>query len=98
MKKKSPTPTKKPSQYKKPVYCNSANAQRNRLHAALREGPVSTIKARHELDILAPAPRIYELRHIEGLKIITHWRTETTPEGHTHRVAEYVLQNQVGAL
>ncbi len=79
-------------------YCSSATAQRARLLTALRKGPVSTIKARHELDILAPAPRIYELRHLEGLKITTHWRTETTPEGFTHRVAEYVLHSQGGEL
>lgn len=98
MKKKSPTPNKKPSQDNKPTYCSSASAQRARLLAALRQGPVSTIKARHELDILAPAPRVHELRHREGIKIITHWRKESTPEGFVHRVAEYVLMAQGGAV
>lgn len=83
---------------KKPTLPNTASAQRARLLTALIKGPVSTIKARHELDILAPAPRVYELRHIEGMKIITHWRTEVTPEGFSHRVGEYVLQSQDGDL
>lgn len=97
MKKKSPAPNnKKLSLNKKPAHSNTASAQRVRLLTALRKGPVSTIKARHELDIIAPAPRVYELRHIDGMRIITHWRTETTPEGFTHRVAEYVLLSQGG--
>lgn len=96
MKKKSPTPNKKPSQ-KMPTHFNTTSAQRARLLAALKKGPVSTIKARHELDIIAPAPRVYELRHQEGHKIITHWRIEITPEGFSHRVAEYVLLNRRAA-
>ena len=86
MKKKSPTPHKKPSQDNNPKHSNTACAQRVRLLAALRQGPVSTIKARHELDIFTPAPRIHELRHIEGHKILTVWRTQKTPEGFSHRV------------
>ena len=98
MKKKSPTPNKKPSQDNMPTHSNTVSAQRARLHAELRLGPVSTIKARHELDIIAPAARIHELRHREGLKITTLWRTEITPEGFSHRVAEYVLQSQGGGV
>jgi hypothetical protein len=97
MKKKSPTPDRKPSQDSKHSHSNTVSAQRARLLAALKHGPVSTIKARHELDIIAPAPRVHELRHREGLKIITLWRTEATPEGCSHRVAEYVLLSQGGA-
>lgn len=76
---------------KKIKCCNSANAQRARFHTELQQGPVSTIKARHELDILAPAARVHELRHGEGLNIVTHWETIETPEGNKHRVAVYVL-------
>jgi hypothetical protein len=98
MKKKSSTPIKKPSPENKPIHSNSTSAQRARLLAALRLGPVSTIKARHELDVIAPAPRIHELRHCEGHEIVTVWRTERTPEGFSHRVAEYVLQGQGGGV
>jgi len=74
----------------------NVEAQRQRLLAALlrAEGAgINTIQARHDLNILAPAPRIYELRHHYGHNIQTIWTTETTPEGHPHRVARYVLLN-----
>jgi hypothetical protein len=70
---------------------NSTSAQRIRLLAALRKHPVSTIHARDELDIMAPAPRVFELRHNRGLNIQTHWKTEPTACGKDHLVAEYVL-------
>ena len=70
---------------------NSTAAQRQRLETELRKHPVSTIYARDELDILAPAPRVFELRYDYGLNIKTHWKTEQTSCGKNHRVAEYVL-------
>ncbi len=70
---------------------NSTAAQRNRLHAVLRRHPVSTIFARDELDIMAPATRVFELRYGYGINIQTHWKTEPTSCGKKHRVAEYVL-------
>ena len=70
---------------------NSTSEQRIRLLAALRKHPVSTIHARDELDIMAPAPRVFELRHNRGLNIITDWKTEPTACGRNHRVAEYIL-------
>lgn len=72
-------------------YSSSLTAQRSRLLKRLEVAPVTTIQARHELDILAPAPRIYELRHNYGHNIQTHWQVEETPEGKPHRVALYVL-------
>ncbi|MFK5914051.1 MAG: helix-turn-helix domain-containing protein [Woeseiaceae bacterium] len=66
-------------------------AQRERLLSALLDAPVSTVQARHELNILAPAPRVYELRHDQGKNIVTNWIVSITPEGFKHRVAEYVL-------
>jgi len=66
-------------------------AQRERLLNALLKSPISTIQARNELNILAPAPRIYELRHDQGKNIIRNWIIATTPEGYEHRIAEYVL-------
>ncbi len=70
---------------------NSTAAQRNLLLAVLRKHPVSTIFARDELDIMAPAARVQELRHKDGFNIFTYWKTEPTSCGKNHRVAEYVL-------
>ena len=72
-------------------HSNSLIVQRARLLRRLKIEPVTTIQARHELDILAPAPRIYELRHKFGHNILTYWQVEETPEGKPHRVALYVL-------
>lgn len=69
----------------------NAKAQRERLLKRLHMGPITTIEARHEEDVLAVAPRIYELRHNEGLNIITLWTTALNPGGQTHRVAQYIL-------
>lgn len=69
-------------------------AQRQRLLAALRQAGnqgITTIQARHKLNILAPAPRVHELRHDFGHNIQTIWTTDTTPEGFPHRIARYVL-------
>ena len=71
---------------------NSAHAQRQRLLARLRSGPLSTIGARRELDILMPAARVHELRHREGWEIQTLRREEETESGKKHNVALYVLQ------
>ncbi len=72
---------------------NSAREQRRRLLEALRLGPVSTLWARRELDILAPASRVLELRH-EGHHIITHWTWEDSGI-RPHRVGTYALLNEV---
>ena len=62
----------------------SAETQRRRLHAYLRvHGNISTIEARAELAIMAPAARVWELRHDEGHHIIT--------ERDLHGVARYHL-------
>lgn len=76
---------------KKQKYDTKLAAQRARLLVWLRERPISTVEARKYLDILAPAPRIYELRHDENFNILTHWCDEATDQGVTHRVARYVL-------
>lgn len=70
---------------------NSLHAQRRRLHEALRCGPVSTIQARRDLDIMMPGTRIFELRHRLGLTIEKVWSIEETEAGNSHRVARYVL-------
>ena len=69
---------------------NSAEAQRARLLDALRIGPVTTLEARRELDIMAPAARVMELRGL-GHQIATIWARQPTHCGKLHRVARYVL-------
>lgn len=70
---------------------NSLPDQRQRLLTWLTEKPITTIEARHYLNILAPAPRVYELRHNFDHNILTFWTDDITPEGRKHRVARYVL-------
>lgn len=70
---------------------NSLQAQRSRLLERLRKKEASTLELRHELDILAVAPRVHELRHQFGFNIQTHWTNDNNPGGGCHRVAKYVL-------
>lgn len=72
---------------------NEASAQRARLLASLRIGPINTLAARHLIDVLHPAARIQELRE-EGHNIATVWTQDVTPEGNHHRVAKYVLMSE----
>lgn len=69
---------------------NSAAAQRARILEQLRRGPLSTLAARAELDVLHPAARIMELRE-EGYCIETLRTLEHSACGRPHRVARYVL-------
>lgn len=69
----------------------SLPAQRQRLLSWLRVKPITTIEARHELNILAPAARIFDLRYSHQLNILTFWDHGFTPEGKKHRIAKYVL-------
>ncbi len=69
----------------------SAEAQRKRLIDALRCGPVTTIEARRNLDILMPAARIHELRHQHGLNIQSVRIRQETECGKLHSIARYVL-------
>lgn len=68
----------------------SASAQRNRLLDALRCGPVSTLEARRNLEVLMPATRIFELRD-KGYGIATLRVIQETEAGIEHNVARYVL-------
>ena len=70
---------------------NSSASQKIRvLTWLMSKGSLTTLAARHELDVLHPAGRIKELRE-QGHAILTFWRTETTNRGRPHRVAEYIL-------
>ncbi|WP_175878034.1 helix-turn-helix domain-containing protein [Burkholderia sp. BCC0097] len=76
---------------------NDAAAQRHRILDFLRQyGSLSTLDARHKIDVMHPAARIMELRRI-GVEISTVWTQEATPEGSWHRVARYHLMREVAA-
>lgn len=71
---------------------NECVTQRQRMVTALRQiGPINTIEARRDLDVMMPATRVHELRHGEGLNIVTHWIDSPTDAGPVHRVAVYTL-------
>ncbi|WP_370601058.1 helix-turn-helix domain-containing protein [Pseudomonas nitroreducens] len=58
---------------------------------ALRKGPITTLEAANELDIVHPPNTIRRLRN-KGHEIITHWTYQATDDGREpHRVAKYVL-------
>lgn len=79
----------------KPQYSNDAAAQRSRVLDFLRRyGSLSTLDARHLIDVMHPAARVMELRRF-GHEIATVWSHETTPEGGEHRVARYHLMGEV---
>lgn len=73
------------------LHPNDAAAQRTRILAALREGPLTTLDARKHLDVLHPAMRVLELRR-RGEPIATVWTLQATDCGQVHRIARYVLQ------
>lgn len=70
---------------------HSTVSQRARLLTWLRKKPITTLQARHALDILGVAPRIYELRYDHGYNIQTHWVEGENPGGGKHKVAKYCL-------
>lgn len=69
---------------------NDAATQRARLLEALKQGSVSTPEARSQLDVFAPAPRIFELR-AKGYRIDTVMVPIETAFGKVRKVARYVL-------
>lgn len=84
-----PKPTS--AETKKKFIDNSAEGQRARLLEALKKGSLTTIEIRHDLDIMMPAARIFELRHLGGHNIEKIWVDRPTAAGNLHRVALYVL-------
>jgi hypothetical protein len=69
----------------------STAAQRDRLLAWLKQCAVDTITARRDLNILAPAARVRELR-LSGYPIKTQRITLTDDQGRTHfGIALYYL-------
>lgn len=73
------------------IHDTSLQAQRVRLLTRLQLGPVDTLLLRRELNILAPAARVKELRN-EGHEITTQRITLIDDYGRTHiRIAVYSL-------
>ncbi|ASW45377.1 MULTISPECIES: helix-turn-helix domain-containing protein [Xanthomonas] len=73
----------------------SASAQRARLLAALRKGPVTTLDARRDLNVFVPGVRVFELRQ-EGHPIVTRLIRLLDDQGRPHsRVAQYAMQGEV---
>ncbi|MDB5776145.1 MAG: hypothetical protein JWP38_2278 [Herbaspirillum sp.] len=69
----------------------SAEAQRARLLAALKRGPIDTVHAYRILDILHVPRRVFELRG-QGYVITTSWISRITEQGFRHRVGLYELE------
>lgn len=66
-------------------------AQRARVLEYLQNHrALTTLEARHLLNVMHPAARVMELRK-RGYKIITNWRKDADSQGRVHRVGEYVL-------
>lgn len=75
---------------RKAQHSNDSAAQRRRLLAALQVGPITTIEARRDLDVLMPAARVFELRAV-GYRITTYRVEQRTECGRLHNVARYGL-------
>lgn len=70
---------------------HSSTEQDRKMIDALRKGPISTIEAAQELDIVQPPNTIRRLRN-RGFDIRTYWTHQSTEPGRPpHRVAKYIL-------
>jgi hypothetical protein len=89
--KKKATPKSNPNKLQSNN--NSAQVQRQRLLKALIEtvGGLTTIQLREDHDIMAPAPRIYELRWRENHNIQKIFVRDSNAQGNTHSCARYIL-------
>lgn len=77
----------------------SSSAQRKRILNRLRNvgsGGMTTIQAREDLDVMAPAPRIFELRNL-GHEIVTIRDCDENAQGNNHPCARYVLVAEIDA-
>ena len=73
---------------------HSSTEQDRKMIEALRSGPVSTIQAAQDLDIVQPPNTIRRLR-MKGYEIRTHWTYQSTEPGRQpHRVAKYILMHE----
>ena len=84
-----------PSESNKPLNANNTTASNQHaiILQALKIAPQTTISLRHDLGIMQPAPRIFELRGL-GHDIHTEMVRVETPDNISHKgVAKYVLRN-----
>ncbi|WP_152206800.1 helix-turn-helix domain-containing protein [Marinobacter changyiensis] len=73
----------------------STDDQRFRVLEYLRHNrALTTLHARHHLNVMHPAARVMELRK-GGHNIVTHRRQDADSAGRLHSVAEYVLMPEV---
>ncbi|MBV5330657.1 MAG: helix-turn-helix domain-containing protein [Chlorobium sp.] len=70
--------------------CQSSAVQRQRILEHLKHDTLTTLQARHALDVMHPGMRICELRKA-GHRIEMVWTRDVAPEGHWHRVGKYLL-------
>lgn len=70
---------------------HSATEQQRKMIEALRNGPMTTLEAANDLDIVHPPSTVRSLRK-KGHIIVTSWAYQATEAGRPpHRVAKYVL-------
>lgn len=70
---------------------NSAGTQADRLMRALCSGPCTTFEARHYLEIMSPASRVYSLIHDDGCEIQMRLVKQESARGVEHTIAQYQL-------
>lgn len=69
----------------------TTEAQRARILDYLQNHrSLTTLEARHHLNVMHPAARVMELRK-RGYNIVTNRREDADSQGRLHRVGEYVL-------
>ncbi|MGY5476831.1 helix-turn-helix domain-containing protein [Pseudomonas aeruginosa] len=59
---------------------HSSTEQDRKMMEALRKGPITTLEAANDLDIVHPPNTIRRLRN-KGHEIITHWTYQATDPG-----------------
>ncbi|WP_341304108.1 helix-turn-helix domain-containing protein [Pseudomonas sp. TMP25] len=70
---------------------HSSAEQQRKMMEALRTGPITTLEAANDLDIVHPPSTVRCLRN-KGHIIVTAWTYQATDAGRRpHRVAKYVL-------
>lgn len=73
---------------------HTTTAQAQRMIQALKSGPVSSIEAAQQLDIVHPPSTIRHLRRL-GWGILTEWCYQSAGPGRRpHRVGLYVLAKE----
>ena len=75
-------------------HSTSLHIQRQRVITALEgagDKGLTTIALREDFDVMAPAPRIYELRWYLARNIQLVWDRDSNAQGHEHHCGRYIL-------